>query len=323
MIIIIDLNLKINFHPFSVRTVMKDMDNIPFPPSKKPKVDHMWRDIQRRSILYNIEVPKVPVPYPINNLDLANCVALVGVNEGWILEYLEQAYKFWFIDHIEAGSEGNLNDSFNKLNLNVENLIESFETAALDNMLWQNSGDIEWEVILGGSEGNYSAKSGLINHNMSSELSIEMEIVEAGNISFDKKVSCEDVGSQTGNYYDYLAFYIDGQEMGKWAGEIDWSQNSYEVSEGQHTFLWKYIKDQGVTTGDDAAWIDNIIFPPTYYNSILLGDANYDGYINIQDVIVTVGVILNSTEFNAACDFNEDGTIDVIDVIGIVNIILN
>ena len=31
-----DLNLKINFHPFSVRTVMKDMDNIPFPPSKKP-----------------------------------------------------------------------------------------------------------------------------------------------------------------------------------------------------------------------------------------------------------------------------------------------
>ena len=209
------------------------------------------------------------------------------------------------------------------LNLNVENLIESFETAALDNMLWQNSGDIEWEVILGGSEGNYSAKSGLINHNMSSELSIEMEIVEAGNISFDKKVSCEDVGSQTGNYYDYLAFYIDGQEMGKWAGEIDWSQNSYEVSEGQHTFLWKYIKDQGVTTSDDAAWIDNIIFPPTYYNSILLGDANYDGYINIQDVIVTVGVILNSTEFNAACDFNEDGTIDVIDVIGIVNIILN
>ena len=24
----------------------------------------------------------------------SNCVALVGVNEGWILEYLEQAYKF-------------------------------------------------------------------------------------------------------------------------------------------------------------------------------------------------------------------------------------
>ena len=110
-----DLNLKINFHPFSVRTVMKDMDNIPFPPSKKPKVDHMWRDIQRRSILYNIEVPKVPVPYPINNLDLANCVALVGVNEGWILEYLEQAYKLWFIDHIEAGIERNLND------LNISN----------------------------------------------------------------------------------------------------------------------------------------------------------------------------------------------------------
>ena len=134
-----DLNLNINFHPFSVRTVMKDMDNIPFPPSKKPKVDHMWRDIQRRSILYNIEVPKVPVPYPINNLDLANCVALVGVNEGWILEYLEQAYKLWFIDHIEAGSEGNFNDSFNKINLDSEKIIEIANSSKILQQYEQNT----------------------------------------------------------------------------------------------------------------------------------------------------------------------------------------
>ena len=98
-----DLNLKINFILLGKNTERHGQYTVS---TKKPKVDHMWRDIQRRSILYNIEVPKVPMPYPINNLDLANCVALVGVNEGWILEYLEQAYKFWFMDHIEAGSEG-------------------------------------------------------------------------------------------------------------------------------------------------------------------------------------------------------------------------
>ena len=128
---------------------MKDMDNIPFPPSKKPKVDHMWRDIQRRSILYNIEVPKVPVPYPINNLDLANCVALVGVNEGWILEYLEQAYKLWFINPIEAGSEGNLNDSFSKLNLNAEKIIETANSSKILEQYNQNTQTAKDKSVFG------------------------------------------------------------------------------------------------------------------------------------------------------------------------------
>ena len=109
----------------------------------------MWRDIQRRSILYNIEVPKVPVPYPINNLDLANCVALVGVNEGWILEYLEQAYNLWFIDHIEAGSEGNLNDSFNKINLDAEKIIETANSSKILQQYNQNTQTAKDKSVFG------------------------------------------------------------------------------------------------------------------------------------------------------------------------------
>ena len=157
---------------------------------------------------------------------------------------------------------------------------------------------------------------------MTSDILITMDIVEDGQIIFDKKVSCEDVGSQTGNYYDYLAFYIDGVEQGKWAGEINWSQNSFNVSAGEHTFLWKYNKDSGVTSGDDAVWIDNIIFPPSYYSAMMLGDLNEDGSINIQDVILSVNIILSSLEYNPAADMNEDGIIDVLDIINIVNLIL-
>ena len=152
---------------------------------------------------------------------------------------------------------------------------------------------------------------------------ITMDIVEDGQISFDKQVSCEDVGSQSGSYYDFLAFYIDGIEQAKWAGEISWSQNSFSVSSGEHTFSWIYHKDQAVTSGQDAVWIDNIIFPPSFYFSVLYGDVNDDGNINIQDVILTVNIILDSSSiYNQAADINQDNNIDVLDVISIVNLIL-
>ena len=41
-----------SWQPFSVRKIMREMDNIPFPPSKQVKVDYMWRDIERRAQFY-------------------------------------------------------------------------------------------------------------------------------------------------------------------------------------------------------------------------------------------------------------------------------
>ena len=206
--------------------------------------------------------------------------------------------------------------------LSTEPLIESFETNSFDNLLWQNAGNTNWGIDYIGSVGNYSAKSGAIDHNMVSELFIEIEIVEDGYISFDKKVSCEDVGTQSGNFYDFLAFYIDGVEQSKWAGEIDWSESNFPVSAGNHTFSWKYIKDQGVTSGQDAVWVDNISFPPCYYNAILYGDVNDDSNINIQDVILSVNIVLGNLEFIEAADVNMDSNVDVLDIILIVNMIL-
>ena len=124
-----DFNLI--FRPFSVRDVMKSMDNIPFPESKKSKVDHMWRDIQRRSQLYGLEIPQVPVPYPIKDLDLANRFALVGVKEGWCLSYLEITYHLWFIEFNEAGSEENLKKSLSHNNLSYEKILDQANSKEL------------------------------------------------------------------------------------------------------------------------------------------------------------------------------------------------
>ena len=37
--------VKFNWKPFSVRMIMKEMNNIPFPKDKINKVNYMWRDI--------------------------------------------------------------------------------------------------------------------------------------------------------------------------------------------------------------------------------------------------------------------------------------
>ena len=55
-----------------------------------------------------------------------------------------------------------------------------------------------------------------------------------------------------------------------------------------------------------------------------MGDVNYDGVVNILDVIQTVNMVLGNQEPNfESADLNEDGEINVLDIIQIVNIILN
>ena len=54
----------------------------------------------------------------------------------------------------------------------------------------------------------------------------------------------------------------------------------------------------------------------------LPGDVNGDLVINIQDVILTVSVVLNS-QYNPSCDLTLDGIVNVLDIIQLVNIILS
>jgi len=56
-------NLQIEVIPISIRKIMREMDNIPFPPSKESKVRHMWRDIERRAELYGLPIPKAPAHF--------------------------------------------------------------------------------------------------------------------------------------------------------------------------------------------------------------------------------------------------------------------
>ena len=122
---------------------------------------------------------------------------------------------------------------------------ENFETGNFSSYGWQHSGNANWSVVSNAPyEGTYAAKSGTITHNGTSSLEVQVN-VEGTNISFYRKVSSE-------SGYDYLRFYIDGAEQNKWSGTVSWSQVSFPITPGPHTFKWSYTKDLSVSSGSDC-----------------------------------------------------------------------
>tara|TARA_S200000501_G_scaffold368766_1_gene407110 strand:+ start:5510 stop:6886 length:1377 start_codon:yes stop_codon:yes gene_type:complete len=62
-------------------------------------------------------------------------------------------------------------------------------------------------------------------------------------------------------------------------------------------------------------------------SNLLLGDVNFDGQLNINDVMIIVNIILGQTSPTDhqlyVADLNQDGIVNIIDTISLINIILN
>jgi len=139
--------------------------------------------------------------------------------------------------------------------LNIGALKETFESGDFSTFDWMTLGGAHWYADDSTSNtGNYSARSGAIGHANLSALQITVNVTTEGNISFYKKTSTE-------ANKDKLSFYIDSHLEGEWSGEVDWSQESFPVTAGTHSFKWFYTKDSNGSYGDDCCWIDDIQFP--------------------------------------------------------------
>jgi 2-hydroxychromene-2-carboxylate isomerase len=141
------LNLLVK--PMSIRAIMKSMDNIPFPPSKKTKVDYMWRDIERRAEWYGLPKPKLPAPYPLQAFDQANKVGIVLNQKGKYLEYFEETYRIWFVSGIEAGSEENLRLVFNSMQLNYEDIMHQAGDGIIQKIYEENTEEAKQLGVFG------------------------------------------------------------------------------------------------------------------------------------------------------------------------------
>ena len=138
----------------------------------------------------------------------------------------------------------------------VGTVVEDWETGDFSKFEWENDPTKPWTIVTENPfEGDYCAKSGSIGDNMSSVLSITLDVHSEGEVSFYRKVSSEEG-------YDALYFTIDTDLKGEWSGEVPWGQVSYTITPGQHQLYWAYNKDVYVSNGSDCAWLDNIVFPP-------------------------------------------------------------
>ena len=108
-----DAGVSFRWRPFHLAVLLKETNHIPFA-DKPAKSAHMWRDIERRAAMHGIPA-RLPAPYPLANTERANLVAIVGMREGWGVDYVRAAYRRWFQQGEENGSDANLAASLSEV----------------------------------------------------------------------------------------------------------------------------------------------------------------------------------------------------------------
>ncbi|NVO02586.1 MAG: T9SS type A sorting domain-containing protein [Bacteroidetes bacterium] len=166
-------------------------------------------------------------------------------------------------------------------NLIIGVVVEDWECAGFNHFDWINGGDAPWTITtVLPYNGVDCAQSGVIVDDQTSLLSIDVNVVSSDSISFFKKVSCE-YGQGSASWWDYLAFLVDDVVVGQWDGEVAWSKSSFIIPTGVHNLKWLYFKDGSVSSGSDAAWIDDITFPPIT-TIISVEENTYDNDFNLS-----------------------------------------
>jgi len=158
-------------------------------------------------------------------------------------------------------------------------------SAALDGSLtnaWISQSH-PWRAVADSTAvGGFSAKSGAIDPG---EISgIENTVQGPGLLTFRWRVSSQ---QNCGTLY----FTVGGATPASISGSTSWATVSYQIPSGSHNVWWPYQKCWGTpnTAGEDAAWLDNVVFFPEgasfttgqkvgmfVYGDVLL-DVNGDG----------------------------------------------
>jgi len=119
---------------------------------------------------------------------------------------------------------------------------------------WQSSSNAPWFAQnIEAYDLNCAAQSGPVSHNQSSAIWTVAE--GPATISFWWKVSSEE-------WFDVLKFELDNVVQATISGEVDWQLRSYRLGSGLHTLRWMYTKDDSVSAGADASWLDQVIYQP-------------------------------------------------------------
>lgn len=111
------------------------------------------------------------------------------------------------------------------------------------------SGQARWQAADG------AARSGRIDHGQQSSLRLPVEMVAEGQIDFRYQVDSE-------QGFDTFQFLVDDQPLLNVTGQTGWQTFRATLPAGQHLLVWRFSKDSTLSSGQDAAWIDDVRIEP-------------------------------------------------------------
>jgi hypothetical protein len=128
------------------------------------------------------------------------------------------------------------------------------DVASGDSVLtWTSGGDRPWRIDEKTFfDGFAAARSGDIGSNNKTSF-IQAALTGPGVLRYRWKVSSEAT-------FDLLKVRLDNAVVSTISGEVDWALVSITIPTGAHTVKWTYSKDAYTIKGEDAAWIDNVVF---------------------------------------------------------------
>jgi hypothetical protein len=180
-----------------------------------------------------------------------------------------------------------------------------------------SSGDYTWSNEVSG-ERIYAKSGNQRLPNSTSTLTTTVTVgTDGGSVSFDYKAWGE------GSSWDVCRFMIDDNMIFSY-GELqnDWTSYATELTPGTHTLTWIYTKDSSVNPTGDYFAIDNVAF--TGLVTMIPGDVNGDGILNITDVTTLIDLLLEGdVPVNAATDVNGDGVVNITDVTTLIDTLLD
>lgn len=146
---------------------------------------------------------------------------------------------------------------------------------AVDNggLTFTTGGDASWARQTGVYVNDWdSARSGTVSNNQFSYM--QTTAVGPGTLSFKWKVSSE-------KDYDGLAVLLDDTLIDYISGEVDWMPVTVNIPVGTHTVIWAYIKDESIAFGQDAGWVDQVVFTPSTGSTLMVSKVG-NGYGTIR-----------------------------------------
>ncbi len=160
-------------------------------------------------------------------------------------------------------------------------------------------------------QGEYSATIGIQNNNGSDALEATYNGTFLSN-EFSIKIDTNADWLEIDND-------ISGELLFGESAEIPFTINSINIDSGEYGAYLKLSSNGGSAFLPVGLTVSG--------NTITPGDVNFDGEVNIVDIVITVNFIIDldiptSDEF-AAADMNDDGSLDVVDIVLLVNLILD